>query len=405
MYCRLHPIQPLSHRIVSSILLVASLSGCARDTDTDTETGDWQAVTETVGNITTVRTISGSVWGEGMRLVEEASIGVSEGEDPYILGDISGMAMSGDKIYVLDWSVPVLRMYDLEGQHIKDIGRAGSGPGEFRMPWSLSADPANGRIYVRDDGQMRINVYSTNGDILGHIQLSFGLMTTDPMVISSESNVYTPILIRGSSGSQDAMAAYSLNGAVGDTIVAPALDYEPPTLEYLDDEGETFSTAVPFTPEALWVLTPNLEIVSGIANEYRLEIRNLDGEVTVIERTIEPVSMHPEEKDWYRRRLIASIHRTDPGWRWRGTPIPDAKPFFDAVVPDRNNRIWLLRRGEGFYLEGCNEEAEAYPEFRNNPCWRDSYFFDVFETTGRFLGSVQAPDGIRTYPEPFFQMK
>jgi len=311
MHCPLHPALSLVHRTLASIALIASMSGCARDTGT--ETGDWQAVTETAGNTTTVRTISGSVWGDRAHLVEEASIGVAEGEDPYILGNVSGMVASEDRIYLLDWSVPVLRMYDVEGQHLKDIGRAGSGPGEFLMPWSLNVNISNGQVFVRDGSQMRINVYSPEGETLGHIGLRFGLMTTDPMVITSEGLVYTPALIRGVTGRRDAMVAYTLEGAAGDTIMAPEFDYESLTVEYLDDEGEPVDDEVPFAPSGIWALTPDLEIISGIANEYRLEIRQRDGNVTLIERTVEPVPIYPEEKDWYRRRLIANIHRTDPG--------------------------------------------------------------------------------------------
>ena len=379
--------------------MIPLLSGCARDIGT--ETGEWEAVTETVGNITTVRTISGSVWGDRAHLVEEASIGVVEGEDPYILGNVSGMAASEDRIYVLDWSVPVLRMYDSEGQHRKDIGRAGDGPGEFRMPWSLNLDTSSGQIFIRDGSLMRINVYSSEGEPIGHIRLSFGLMTTDPMVITDGGLVYTPALIRGATGRRDAMVAYTLKGAAGDTIFAPEFDYETPSVEYLDDEGEPIDTEVPFVPTGIWALTPDLAVASGLNDQYHFEISHRDRSMTVIERNVEPVQLLSEEKDWYRRRLIARIHRTDPGWSWKGTPIPDTKPLFDDIIPDRNDRIWVLRKGEGIYLKSCNEEAETYREFRDNPCWRDSYSFDVFEITGRFLGSIPAPDGIRDYPKTY----
>ncbi len=388
-----------ANRILVSIALVASTPGCARDTST--ESGDWEAVTETVGNVTTVRTTSGSVWGDYVHLVEEASIGVADGESPYVLGNVTGMIASEDRICVLDWSVPVLRMYNSEGRHLKDIGRAGDGPGEFRMPWSLNLDTSTGQIFVRDDGQARINVYSPEGVPVEHLRLGFGLMTTDPMVITGEGIVYTPALIRGAAERRDAMVAYTLKGAAGDTILAPQFNYEAPSVEYLDDEGEPTSTEVPFTPAGIWALTPDLAVVSGMNNKYRFEIRHRDGSVTVIERNVEPVSLFPEERDWYRRRLIASIHRTDPGWSWKGAPLPDTKPFFDDLIPDRTGRIWVLRQGEGVHLEEGNEGAESYREFRDSPCWRNSHFFDVFEITGRFLGSIEAPEGIRGYPIPF----
>ncbi len=375
-----------------------SLGGCTRGPDTSS--GDWRAAIDSTGPVTTVRTLGGSVWGEGVRLIEDASIGLSEGEEPYLLGEVSGIAMADGRILILDLSVPVLRMYDRNGRHFRDIGGRGSGPGEFQMPWSLAVDPATGLIFVRDEMQARINVYLADGSFLEQIRLNHGIMTTTPLLISHSGLLYTPILIRTGTGVRDAYAGYYRDGTVGDTLTAPELDLTVPELEYLDDEGEPFTTTVPFSPEAHWTLTPDPAVVCGTADTYRFEIRRRDGRTTVIERAVDPVPLDPTEREWYRRRLTARIHRTDPGWSWRGEPIPGVKPFFDDLVPDHEDRIWVLRRGAGIHLATGNEDAQDYTEFLERPCWRDRYFFDVFETSGRFLGSVLLPDGFRPFPRP-----
>src|SRR5512138_254352 len=66
-------------------------------------------------------------------LVEELSIGVADGAEEYMLGEIADIALGRDgSIYALDRQVPAVRHYDAQGKFIRNIGRKGAGPGEFR---------------------------------------------------------------------------------------------------------------------------------------------------------------------------------------------------------------------------------------------------------------------------------
>ena len=110
------------------VILAAVLAlACGGGAVTDDESSDWQATTTSEGDRTVVRTTSGSIWGGAARMVEEAVIGVEVGEDPYMLGRVAAVAASTDRIYVLDASLPVVRVYDMAGEHIHDIGAAGDG--------------------------------------------------------------------------------------------------------------------------------------------------------------------------------------------------------------------------------------------------------------------------------------
>jgi hypothetical protein len=71
------------------------------------------------------------------------------------------------------------------------------------------------------------------------------------------------------------------------------------------------------------------------------------------------------------------------------------------LQPDLNGRIWVLRQGPGIYHEGCDEKPEDSSAFYRNPCWTESYFFDVFDMNGRYLGRVDLPDRLLTRPQPF----
>ncbi len=89
-------------------VIAALVSGCS-----SRPAGEgWVHETSAEGQVTTVRTLSGSVWGGTARLVEEASIGavdVTEAADEYLLGSVNGLAVGEDRIYILDRQVPTVR--------------------------------------------------------------------------------------------------------------------------------------------------------------------------------------------------------------------------------------------------------------------------------------------------------
>lgn len=70
--------------------------------------------------------------------------------------DIGGV--SSDKHYV--------RVFDsTTGVHLFDIGKRGTGPGEFNLPRDVSIGK-NGQIYVVDGGNFRVQVFDRNGKYL-----------------------------------------------------------------------------------------------------------------------------------------------------------------------------------------------------------------------------------------------
>src|SRR5688500_9711363 len=99
-------------------------------------------------------------------LVEELSIGVADGREEYILGEVADVAVARDgSMFVFDRQVPIVRHYDASGRFLRSIGRGGSGPGEYRSASGIAATP-DGRLLVWDTGNWRINVYSPTGDFV-----------------------------------------------------------------------------------------------------------------------------------------------------------------------------------------------------------------------------------------------
>ncbi len=106
---------------------------------------------------------------------------------------------SGDRMYVVDIGGPNsqnhrIRVYNAQtGEHLFDIGKRGSGPGEFNLPRDVAIAP-NGDLYVSDGGNFRIQVFNHDGKFLrtfGELGKQLGNFgRPKEIAIDKDSNVY-----------------------------------------------------------------------------------------------------------------------------------------------------------------------------------------------------------------------
>jgi DNA-binding beta-propeller fold protein YncE len=88
----------------------------------------------------------------------------------------------------------VVRVFDaVSGEHLMDIGKRGSGPGEFNLPRDLAIG-LDGRLYVVDGGNFRIVVFDRGGKYLssfGSVGKQYGQFARPKEVaVDREGNVY-----------------------------------------------------------------------------------------------------------------------------------------------------------------------------------------------------------------------
>lgn len=81
---------------------------------------------------------------------------------PYLFALVNGIEVSDKYIYVLDSKMAKVKVYDLKGRFIREIGRKGEGPGEFMSPVNFCLS-ANGDIYIYDIQRRRMSVFSSEG--------------------------------------------------------------------------------------------------------------------------------------------------------------------------------------------------------------------------------------------------
>jgi len=103
------------------------------------------------------------------------------------LGLTAGMLYDREFIYVLDRSDHAVRVYEKNGRFRKTIGRRGQGPGEFNTPSGFSI--LEGKLYVADSANARIQILTRDGDYLSSLKVPFrpadvAALTRDVIAVS-----------------------------------------------------------------------------------------------------------------------------------------------------------------------------------------------------------------------------
>lgn len=363
---------------------------------------------DTLGDTVSVHITGGSVWADTATLVAEMAIGVADGPDEYLLGQVLSLAVSpAGEVYLMDGQVPALRKYAADGSYLMTLGREGSGPGEYRRPDGGLAVLSDGRVVLRDPGNSRFAVYASDGTSLGHwAGLTGGFNTSNPMVRGLDDAIYTFVLLETDLPPWQwtyGMARFDAAGQAGDTIVAPSYDFEPPIIRG-QREGNSSSSRVPFAPDTHWGMLPSRTMVSGLATSYSFTVAGPEGILRITREGWSPVAVQAEEGEERERAATVNMQRNFPGWTWNGPPVPGTKPAYLDLLGAEDGRIWVQVPTPGVPFRTAAEAAAAEveserPELR----FREAVAFDLYEPDGRYLGHLRTPEGFRTHPQPVFR--
>ena len=390
-------------RIAPAIVLILALA-CAGEGGTGGAREAWTATRDTVGDTILVHTVSGSLWGRPRRLVERVSVGVADGAEELMFGDVAGIAVARDgSIYVVD-RTPTLRKFGPDGTFIRTFGRVGSGPGEYRRPDGGLAVLPDGRVVLRDPGNGRLAVFAPDGTPLTTWIISSTLNTSRKLYVDGAGNVYPLILLGPEADPSEwrmGLLRIDSTGGTRDSVPAPRWKFRRSIIKG-EAEGNSSVSDVPFSAEAHWTYSPLGYMVGGVSTEYRIDLFR-PGSVLRIGRDAPAVAVQSEEASDEREVATENMRQSFPGWVWNGPDVPATKPPFRDVHAGEDGRIWVLLSRPGVKDESVADEAtERSRGYRESP-WSEPVAFDVYEQDGRYLGEVTAPVGFLRYPEPVFR--
>jgi sugar lactone lactonase YvrE len=104
---------------------------------------------------------------DGKKLLMTLGVAGVAGEDDKHFGRPTDIAFLPDGSFVVSDGYTNTRVvkFDKNGKYLMAWGTKGSGPGQFNGPHGIAADK-NGRVYVSDRGNHRIQVFDENGKFL-----------------------------------------------------------------------------------------------------------------------------------------------------------------------------------------------------------------------------------------------
>jgi len=341
--------------------LIAALTGCASPPEEPAPQTAW-------GNATAT---------------EELVIGVEVGADEYMFGRVNSVAVgTGGEIYISDGQQEIVRMYDVDGNYLRDIGRRGQGPGEYARAPFLGTLP-DGTLVMSDTSTGRISFFSPVGDYLD----SFPAARLGSFTIDRDTNIHA----QGFEG-ETVLVEFTRSGERLGTLTVPPRDIAGADTFILGwGEGDIYS----FPVETQSDFSPLGYLVTGRNDVYDIEMRHPEGTVHLRRDIPRPAVNGEEQAQWeaHRQRLIERVNAR--GDEADFEPIPDVKPYFRQIHVADDGRIWVFR-----YVEAVErDDIEPVPDMPDRPLltWREPWTYDVFEPDGTFLGSVVVPETFRPY--------
>ncbi|TVP78234.1 MAG: hypothetical protein EA352_02315 [Gemmatimonadales bacterium] len=320
-------------------------------------------------------------------------------------------------IYLVERSVPEIRVYSPEGDRLRTFGRSGQGPGEFQSPGSIGflADT----LWVADPAGQRVTMFSETGDVLetfpipGVVPLSSDVAGVLPMAMGprlrSDGFVYfeepsAVVTLGGRDPIPDSMEVPLLRvdraGSRPDTAGEVRLYLRPsndeggpnrPAQTNLDrDPGPPADTPLRFqTDSATIVIERRVTSTSGYprfsvyrvllngTTQYRWVISYSPSELTSAEAD-SLVAARGESGVPAHRPPVSGARIGDDGTLWvRGEITPEPDQIWFVIGPDGNGhgRVMLPSEASIRWIEGTVVYVVEPDEF--DVPWLVRYRLDV----------------------------
>lgn len=325
-----------------------------------------------------------SAWADtaGWKLVELYRVGgaAAEGTGPAELVNPRSVALEpAGGIYVSDQRPAVIKQFGPTGNYVRSFGREGGGPGEFQVAFVAAGF---GAVVVHDPRAARTSVFDSTGTFVRSWVSSCCYWSSIPL--GQDSIVYIPSADAGPPGDAPARRTYlrfRLDGTLVDTfrIANPATGAEPSWVVRGGSGGNRmmFSTTVPLAAGTTWAVDPAGGAVFAWSGQYQFvnSRTGLDtARIVYLTATATPVG--DERRTHLRDSMVSEfgdqVDRAAVEEAFKVSDIPTTAPYFESIQVDGRGHRWVRRD------DGGNPLAAR---------------FDVFDSTGAYLGAVPVPPG------------
>ena len=312
------------------------------------------------------------------------SIGELDGEDPYMLHQVSdAMTLSDGRIVVANRGSQELRVFDAQGVHLATWGREGEGPGEFNSLVAVADWRGDSLIAWHSQGE-RLSVFDLEGN------LGRTMIPGDPSNSVEEASPGGAILASGDGDGGFALQIgltreerrhYVLD-AEGKSVASVGI--HPGSEYHMSASGDVYRMmTIPFarsTHTAVWAG----RFVVAPSDHYEVRAHDPAGTLAlVVRREHSPVTPASAHMEAYIDRLATRApagrqaeRRRELREMYDDVPLAETFPAFDDILADALGHLWV-------------REYDIPGEERPKPLWT------VFDPDGRVLGFVETPAGLQ----------
>ncbi|MFH1975286.1 MAG: 6-bladed beta-propeller [Pseudomonadota bacterium] len=277
-------------------------------------------------------------------LKDELTIGEAEGQKESMFSRISGIAVDNEeRIYVLDYKEAHIRVYDVNGDYLKTIGRAGQGPGELALPYSICLTEQD-QIMIQDLNNHRMLFFSLDGKYLKSISTAEFIMVGS--WVDSQGDI---------------IGLVSTSGPEEQILELKKFNQKLVTLNsfYSFSRARKRSGFNPFMPELCWAVDSNDFIICGYSENYEIQIFNPEGKtIRKIIKDFEKVSITADERERAKKRLPGPMKLDAPKYH----------PAFQSITVDDVGRIFV----------------QTWEKTKD----KSAFFFDIFDSKGRYIAKI-----------------
>lgn len=328
------------------------------------------------------------------------TIGEIAGPEEYQFGYVGGVAVdAGGRIYVSDRMGSFIRVYSPGGEFLRQIGREGDGPGEFRHPTDLFFDEA-GRLWVRDSQRATVLAPAAPDAIPDSVVGTRRFHGYTNWTSSARSRLvdglyyYPGYVMSQGRPARYFYFAYDGEGLTGDTVHVPpyaTLATVAPAFYRTGARGGRMVEGInraPFELGPAWELTRRGTILGGDGRGGLVETNRAGDTLRVIEVRPSRGVTEAERTDSARSlqarvdSLPVPLDRVENVSPWvRRGELPDSVPAYLGVHTSETGEIWVRRWP---------------PEGRPGHS-----LYHVYAPHGAFVRSVIIPVAVLVEPPPF----
>ena len=314
-----------------------------------------------------------------------ASIGVLEGEEPYMLHWVGGATRLPDgRIVVANGGTQEVRVFDADGEHLTTWGGDGGGPREFMSLVGVGRWPGDS-IAAWYAGNLGVSIFNSEGVFARTLFLrseqSVNWLRPRPEAVRQdgfimsrrelEEDLSVVVEIWDGAGSLSA----SLGQHSGDEVILTT-----------NDRGSRVITHIAYGRRLVRGLWGDLVVVSPTSS-YEIRAFREDGTLDRIVRR-EHTPRVPVEADrapyiedvmvYYRAADVPEPVMEAARREFGSVPLAKFFPAFTSVMTDAAGHLWV-------------EEYEFPREDRPGVLWT------VFDPMGQVLGFVETPEGLEIF--------